>query len=159
MRSSHIILTLSLSIAASTIAAPIKSKQDVESPESQLPAMFRDVEADSFQAFTTPLSSFLVEFDLPATGVVRHERIRLEEQGEFQGLAASRRARVEEQHKNFALYLTDDLQLEYVLRHEFFTLMNGMSIDLQGVPPNKLPKILEQIRSMPGVVNVSPLVR
>ncbi|KAG0238196.1 peptidase S8/S53 domain-containing protein [Mortierella sp. GBAus27b] len=157
MRSSHIILTLSLSIAASTIAAPIKSKQDVESPEFRLPAMFRDVEADSFQAFTTPLSSFLVEFDLPATGVVRHERIRLEEQGEFQGLAASRRARVEEQHKNFALYLTDDLQLEYVLRHEFFTLMNGMSIDLQGVPPNKLPKILEQIRSMPGVVNVSPL--
>ncbi|KAK3812024.1 MAG: hypothetical protein J3Q66DRAFT_372211 [Benniella sp.] len=139
-------------------SSPLESKHEVEPVEFQLPPKFRDTREASFQAFTAPSpSSFLVEFDLPATGVNRHERIRLEEQGRSQGLAASRRARVKEQHRNFESFLSDEVQLNYVLRHEFFTLMNGVSIDLQDVPPNRLPKIVEEIRSMPGIVNVSPL--
>ncbi|KAF8940439.1 hypothetical protein BGZ58_006433, partial [Dissophora ornata] len=135
-----------------TTAVPIGSQQEIDPVE-------RGYDATSFQAFADPLpSSFLVEFNLPAAGVSRHERIKLEQQGAFQSMAASRHERVANQHEDFLSFLSNGLDVDYSLRHEFFTLMNGMSIDLQGVSPSELPHILEQIRSMPGVVKVSPLI-
>ncbi|KAF9355342.1 hypothetical protein BGX26_006685 [Mortierella sp. AD094] len=158
MKSKCIILALSLSIAAVT-AAPIESKLKAEAFENQIPSSLRTPSVTSFQAFAVSSpSSFLIEFDRPAAGVTRHERTKLEEQGEFRGLTAHREASVAEQHKAFQNLLSGDLNVDYTIRQEFFTLMNGMSIDLQDVPPNKLPGLLEQTRALPGVVKVSPLI-
>ncbi|KAF9110345.1 hypothetical protein BGX27_006477 [Mortierella sp. AM989] len=158
MKSKWVILAISLSIAA-VAAAPIESNLRTESFKYQIPSSWEIPGASSFQAFAIPSpSSFLIEFDRPAAGVTRHERIRLEEQGEYQGLTANREASVADQHKKFQDLLSDGLNVDYTIRQEFFKLMNGMSIDLQGVPPNKLPRLLEQIRALPGVVKVSPLI-
>ncbi|KAG0330361.1 hypothetical protein BGZ99_004731 [Dissophora globulifera] len=142
-------------------AVPIEKRLQAAPDNTQAPLSVWDFESDIpfFQAFAAaPPSSFLIEFDQPATGVDRQERVRLEKQGEFQEQTAGRLANVAEQHSNFQAFLNDNLNVDYTLRHEFFTLMNGMSIDLQSVPPTQLPHILEQIRSLPGVIKVSPLI-
>ena len=157
MRAQYTLLVLSLS-AAIIAAAPIGDFLDNASLESQTPFAFLENE-DSFEAFATPPpSSFLVEFNLPPAGVNRHERMRLEEIGEFQGVTANRHASVAIQHQNFQDFMNDQLKVDFTVRHEFYDLMNGISFELEGVPPHDLPQVLEQIRSMPDVVKVSPLV-
>ena len=162
MRASSIILALSVSIAV-TQALPtgLKTELNPSQPQSSfsLPDSNVDVDSGSFEAFAVaPSSSFLIELDLPPAGLDRHERIRLENNGDLEGVTESRRTTVAAQHENFQSYLSDNLKLDFSVRHEFFDLMNGMSIDLQDIPPSKLPKILEKIRSTPGVLSVSPLV-
>ncbi|KAG0256529.1 hypothetical protein BG011_004451 [Mortierella polycephala] len=158
MRSKHIFLTLSFSIAAIR-AAPIGSLPENESINLQLPLFSGGLGEESFEAFAVPPpSSFLIEFDLPPAGLNRRERIRMESNGEFQGFSTKRQATVAAQHHTFRSFLSDELQLDYVVRHQFLDLLNGLSIDLQGVSPNKLPKVLEIIRSTPGVVKVSPIL-
>lgn len=162
----YTLLVLSLSAALIT-AAPIESVIDANElieaqqrqQEQQTPFAFLEQEGTSFEALATPpLSSFLIEFNLPPAGVNRHERMRMEETGEFQGFTANRHTSVAMQHQNFQDFMIDQLKVDFAVRHEFFDLMNGISIDLQGVPPHKLPQILEQIRDIPDVVKVSPLV-
>ncbi|KAG0343284.1 hypothetical protein BG000_000003 [Podila horticola] len=154
MRANGFILALSLSIAVIS-AAPIgQSKSEYEQPTS--PIVAND---DIFEALnsTPPASSYMVEFDLPPAGISRRERLKMET-GEFEGQAADRHAVVAAQHQELQDYLKDDLQIDYAVRHEFFDLMNGLSIDLEGVSAGKLPTVLEKIRSLPGVIKVSPLV-
>ena len=161
MRTKYTFLVLSLSAATFITAAPIESLPDNNEKPLESQNLFAFLEQEgSFEAFATPPpSSFLIEFNLPPAGVNRHERMRLEETGEFQGFNVDRQAIVANQHQTFQEFMSDQLKVDFVVRHEFFDLMNGLSIDLQGVPPHNLPQILEQIRSMPDVVNVSPLVR
>ncbi|KAG0352162.1 hypothetical protein BGZ54_002928, partial [Gamsiella multidivaricata] len=138
---------------------PIESTPEPSDIELQLPLPLRDAGVDSIQALSAPLpSSFLIEFDLPAAGLSRCLRNKLEKQGGLQKLAANRHASVAEQHKDFRSFLSDELHVSYALRHEFFSLINGMSIDLQGVPSSKVSGILDMIQSTPGVIKVSPLV-
>lgn len=154
MRANGFILALSLSIAVIS-AAPIgQSKSEYEQPTS--PVVAND---DIFEALnsTPPASSYMIEFDLPPAGISRRERLKMET-GEFEGQAADRHAIVAAQHQELQDYLKDDLQIDYAVRHEFFDLMNGLSIDLEGVSAGKLPTVLEKIRSLPGVIKVSPLV-
>ncbi|KAK3824390.1 MAG: peptidase S8/S53 domain-containing protein [Linnemannia elongata] len=162
----YTIFVLYLSAAIIT-AAPIESVPDANEliaaqqrqQQQQTPFAFLEQEGSSFEALATPPpSSFLIEFNLPPAGVNRHERMRMEETGEFQGFTANRHANVAMQHQNFQDFMIDQLKVDFAVRHEFFDLMNGISIDLQGVPPHKLPQILEQIRDIPDVVNVSPLI-
>lgn len=162
----YTLLVLSLSAALIT-AAPIESLPDANEfieaqqrqQQQQTPFAFLEQEGTTFEALATPPpSSFLIEFNLPPAGVNRHERMRMEETGEFQGFNANRHANVAMQHQSFQDFMVDQLKIDFAVRHEFFDLMNGISIDLQGVPPHKLPQILEQIRDIPEVVKVSPLV-
>ncbi|KAF9193545.1 hypothetical protein BGZ51_009540 [Haplosporangium sp. Z 767] len=158
MRSKHIFLTFSFSIAAIG-AVPISPLPENECINLQPHLFPGGLDEESFEAFAVPPpSSFLIEFDLPPAGLNRRERIRMESNGEFQGLSAKRQAIVAVQHQTFHSLMSDDLQVDYVVRHEFLDLLNGISIDLQGVSPNKLPKVLEIIRSTPGVVKVSPIL-
>ncbi|KAF9580806.1 hypothetical protein BGW38_002400, partial [Lunasporangiospora selenospora] len=81
----------------------------------------------------------------------------------FENLAESRRTALKDQHAAFEAFLKSELHLDddekaFIVRHEFFDLMNGMSIELEGVvSPSRIPQVLEKIRSLPGVTNVSPL--
>ncbi|KAG0296204.1 hypothetical protein BGZ96_009999 [Linnemannia gamsii] len=157
-------LVLSLS-AAIISAAPIdnndalKTQEQQQQQQQQTPFGFLEHEGGPFEAFATPPpSSFLIEFNLPPAGVNRHERMRMEETGELQGFTANRRANVAMQHQNFQDFMSNQLNVDFAIRHEFFDLMNGISIDLQGVSPHKLLQILEQIRDIPDVVKVSPLI-
>ncbi|KAG0098368.1 hypothetical protein BGZ93_000330 [Podila epicladia] len=147
MRTTCFILALSLSIAAIS-AAPIgRSLSEYEQPTSPVVA-----NADIFEALnsTPSASSYLIEFSLPPAGIARHERLKMEAE-EFEGQAAERHAVLQD-------YLKEDLRVDYAVRHEFFDLMNGLSIDLEGVSASMLPKVLENIRSLPGVIKVSPLL-
>ncbi|KAG0349405.1 hypothetical protein BG004_006434 [Podila humilis] len=165
MRKQGFILALSFSIAVIT-AAPVvptpstSTKADIQQDTSNtagLPTVSDALfEALDSVALAAP-SSFLIEFDLAPAGITRHERLKMEVQ-EFHGQQGDKRAVVAAQHQDLKDYLTDDLQVEYSVRHEFYDLMNGLSIDLQGVSPTKMPKILEKIRSIPGVIKVSPLI-
>ncbi|KAF9432512.1 hypothetical protein BGZ76_010690 [Entomortierella beljakovae] len=159
MKPKCIPLVLSLSIAT-VLAAPIKSNLKIEDlGHLDISSPKVPISSSVFQALSAPTpSSFLIEFDRPATGVTRHERIRLEQVGKYQGIAATRAASVADQHRNFQSILSNDLNIDFNVRQEFFTLMNGISINLQGVSPSKLPVLLEQIRGLPGVVKVSPLI-
>ncbi|KAF9985811.1 hypothetical protein BGZ75_002522 [Mortierella antarctica] len=163
MRSRAITLILSLSVAIVS-AVPLNAISDNSEPfESLLTPSFDDVpkEADlSFEAFNAvrSQSSFLIEFDLAPAGLNRNERLRLERNGEFKALADTRHAVVSAQHQRFQSFLTEDLNVGYMVRHEFFDLMNGLSIELQDVSQNKIQQLLEQIRAVPGVVKVSPLI-
>ncbi|KAG0046827.1 hypothetical protein BGZ83_008005 [Gryganskiella cystojenkinii] len=169
MRSFSLILALSVSIAVTralptglqqekTTLSP-KSQSQSQSTFSAVPETIADEAEDSFAAFAVPPpSSFLIELDQPPAGIDRHERLRLENSGDLPGVQQSRRSSVVAQHENFQSYLTDSLKLEYSVRHEFFDLMNGLSVDFEGIPHNKLTSILDKIRSTPGVVKVSPLI-
>ncbi|KAF9082350.1 hypothetical protein BGX23_012540 [Mortierella sp. AD031] len=128
MRTKHTLLVLSLSVAALITAAPIKSLPDNEQPlESQTAFAFLEHEG-SFEAFATPPpTSFLIEFNLSPAGVNRHERMRLEETDEFQGFTASRQATVANQHQNFQEFMSDQLKVDFAVRHDFFDFMNGLS--------------------------------
>lgn len=162
MRASSIILALSVSIAVSrALPTGLRAEINPSDPQSSfsLPDIDLNEEIGPFETFAAePSSSFLIELDMPPAGLDRHERIRLENSGDLQGVTESRRTTVAAQHEIFQSYLSDHLKLDFSVRHEFYDLMNGMSIDLEGIPPSKLSKILERIRSTPGVVNVSPLV-
>ncbi|KAG0040886.1 hypothetical protein BGZ82_006759 [Podila clonocystis] len=154
MRTKGFILALSLSIAVIS-AAPIGvSTSKYEQPTS--PIVEHD---DIFEALNAipRASSYLIEFDLPPAGIARHERLKMEVK-EFEGQAAGRHAVVAAQHQELQDYLKEDLRINYTVRHEFFDLMNGLSIDLEGVSADKLPKVLEKIRALPGVIKVSPLL-
>ncbi|KAF9954217.1 hypothetical protein BGZ72_004752 [Mortierella alpina] len=163
MRPRAITLVLSLSIAV-VASAPLNAISDnSESFEPLLTPSFDDVPktADlSFEAFNaiSSQSSFLIEFDLAPAGLDRNERIRMERNGEFKAFADTRHGVVAAQHQSFQSFLTDSLNVGYVVRHEFFDLMNGLSIELNDVSQSRIPQILEQIRAIPGVVNVSPLI-
>ncbi|KAF9156129.1 hypothetical protein BG015_007171 [Linnemannia schmuckeri] len=136
-----------------------QQQQQQRQQQQQTSFAFLEHEGNSFEAFATPPpSSFLIEFNLPPAGVNRHERMRMEETGEFQSFTANRHANVATQHQDFQDFMIDQLKIDFAVRHEFFDLMNGISIDLQDVPPHKLSQILEQIRDIPDVVKVSPLV-
>ncbi|KAK3840804.1 MAG: peptidase S8/S53 domain-containing protein [Linnemannia gamsii] len=165
MRTNYTLLVLSLTAALITAAPLPDNNNDDNAPQGatvqQHPqqAPFAFLEQTNFEAFATPPpSSFLIEFNLPPAGVNRHERMRMEETGEFQAFTANQHANVANQHQNFQDYMSDQLKVDFAVRHEFFNLMNGISIDLQGVPPHNLPQILEEIRSLPDVVKVSPLI-
>ncbi|KAF9923390.1 hypothetical protein FBU30_006546 [Linnemannia zychae] len=160
MRTKYTFLVLSLS-AALVAAAPIESPLASINYEKaqQSPLAFLEAQIGPFEAFATPPpSSFLIEFDLPPAGVDRHERMRMEAKGEFQDFADNQHITVAGQHQKFQNFMRYQLGVDFDVRHEFFDLMNGMSIELQGVPPQKLPSVLEEIRSQPGVINVSPLI-
>jgi hypothetical protein len=157
MQIKYTLLILSLTAALIT-AAPVSAPSE-EAATAQQQSPFAFLEKPDFEALATPPpSSFLVEFDLPPAGVDRHERIRMEQSGEFQSFTTNRHAAVANQHQDFQDYMTDQLNIDYTVRHEFFDLMNGISIDLQSVSPQRLPQILEEIRSLPNVVKISPLV-
>ncbi|KAF9333772.1 hypothetical protein BG006_003181 [Podila minutissima] len=154
MRTKGFILALSLSIAVVS-AAPIgPSLSEYEQPTS--PVVAND---DIFEALNSnpQASSYLIEFNLPPAGITRHERLKMEVE-EFEGQAADRHAVVAAQHQELQDYLKEDLQIDYAVRHEFFDLMNGLSIDLEGVSAGKLPQVLEKIRELPGVIKISPLI-
>lgn len=152
MRTKGFILALSLSIAVISAVPIAPPRSENEPPTSP----FND---DIFEVLnsTPPASSFLIEFDLPPAGISRHERLKMEVK-DFEGQAADRHSAVAAQHQELQDFLKEDLQIDYAVRHEFFDLMNGLSIDLEGVSTGKLPKVLERIRALPGVIKVSPLV-
>ncbi|KAF9428836.1 hypothetical protein BGZ94_000843 [Podila epigama] len=156
MRTRTFVLALSFSIAIIS-AAPIGTKLELGQIASSQSPVENDELFQALSANPEPVSSFLVEFDLPPAGIGRLERIKLEEDV-FKTQAADRHAIVAAQHQDLQSFLTDDLNINFEVRHEFFDILNGMSIDLQGVPSAKLPSILEKIRSHPSVTNVSPLV-
>ncbi|GJJ73175.1 hypothetical protein EMPS_05533 [Entomortierella parvispora] len=162
MRASFIILALSASVAVVQALPTGFDAETIPSPSQSsfsAPDLDFDLEGGSFEAFEAASpSSFLIELDVPPAGMNRHERIRLENSGDLHDVTESRRTTVAVQHENFQSYLSDNLKLEFSVRHEFFDLINGMSIDLRDIPPKKIPKILEKIRSTPGVVSVSPLI-
>ncbi|KAF9388262.1 hypothetical protein CPB97_001340 [Podila verticillata] len=152
MRTKGFILGLSLSIAVITAAPIAPPRSEYEPPTSP----FND---NIFEVlnFTPPASSYLIEFDLPPAGISRHERLKMEVK-DFEGQVADRHSVVAAQHQELQDFLKEDLQIDYAVRHEFFDLMNGLSIELEGVTTGKLPKVLERIRALPGVIKVSPLI-
>ncbi|KAG0207133.1 hypothetical protein BGX28_001564 [Mortierella sp. GBA30] len=187
MRAASLVLILSLSIAIANAIpiSPVFTSDDNEPFVPSLTSSFeegrgrrgggaaaaaaatRDIDLENSEAFTAAAaaavavalpSSFLVELDLAPTGVDRQERIRMESSGEFKAFAESRRVTVSAQHQSFQSLLRESLNVNYAVRHEFFDLMNGLSIELQDVSQDKLSQILERIRATPGVVKVSPLI-
>ncbi|KAF9217591.1 hypothetical protein BGZ59_002702 [Podila verticillata] len=152
MRTKGSILALSLAIAVITAAPIAPPRSENETPTSP----FHD---NIFEVLnlTPPASSYLIEFDLPPAGISRHERLKMEVK-DFEGQVADRHSVVAAQHQELQVFLKEDLQIDYAVRHEFFDLMNGLSIELEGVPTSKLPKVLEKIRALPGVIKVSPLI-
>ncbi|KAF9564999.1 hypothetical protein EC968_004298 [Mortierella alpina] len=163
MKPCAIILVLSLSIALVS-AVPLNAIPDNSEPfESYLTPSFDDTpkQADlSFEAFNAASShsSFLIEFNLAPAGLNRNERLEMERNGEFKAFADTRRAVVSAQHQRFQSFLTEDLNVGYTVRHEFFDLINGLSIEFQDVSQDKIQQLLQQIRAIPGVVKVSPLI-
>ncbi|KAF9164313.1 hypothetical protein DFQ26_001596 [Actinomortierella ambigua] len=103
------------------------------------------------------LSSFLIEFDQPVAGMSRMQRNELNEQ-QVEQIITAKRAQVSQQHADFQSALTNDLQVPFQVRHEFFDLLNGISIDLQDVAPSNIPTILDKIKALSGVIKASPLV-
>ncbi|KAF9280195.1 hypothetical protein BGZ68_007439 [Mortierella alpina] len=165
MRPRTITITLVLSLSIAIVSAvPLNSISDNSEPfESLLVPSFGDVprKADlSFEAFNaaSSQSSFLIEFDLAPAGLRRNERLRMERNGEFKAFADTRHAYVSAQHQRFQSVLTEDLNVGFTVRHEFFDLINGLSVELHDVSQNKIQQLLEQIRAIPGVVKVSPLI-
>ncbi|KAG0242478.1 hypothetical protein BGW41_004046 [Actinomortierella wolfii] len=118
-----------------------------------------DVVSEVFAALTSQPapSSFLIEFDRPPAGISRYQRNELEEE-EVLGATTIKRAQASEQHAHFQDALKNDLQVHFQVRHEFFDLLNGISIDLHDIAPSMIPKILDKIKALPGVVKVSPLM-
>ncbi|KAF9952917.1 hypothetical protein BGZ70_000431 [Mortierella alpina] len=163
MRPRTIALVLSLSIAIVT-AVPLNAISDHSGPfKSFLIPSFDDApkKADlAFEAFNAVSSqpSYLIEFDLTPAGLNRNERLRMERNGEFEAFADTRHAVVSAQHQRFQSLLTDNMNVDYAVRHEFFDLINGLSIEFQDVSQNRIQQLLEQIRAVPGVVKVSPLI-